>query len=407
MEAVLWFNYSHLVAKPISYFPSKSTIFLRHNRLSMKGSPVITSSSSSLFPFRFEILTCLQKQFLIESYAEETVLNSSCVGLPSPCPSGIKSDVRASFTKPHLCYEKSGLESTQSRIFRNQKRILPQQEMDSILLSCGSTLSNFFLYRDSSKKRVDESKTLTLEGIRHSMNLQEDSTIFSLLERAQYSYNADAYNKDAFRMDGFNGSLVQYMVLETEKLHAQVGRYKSPDEHAFFPEHLPEPMLPPMQYPQVLHHNADSININNTIWNMYFKDLLPRLVEAGENGDSGSIAVCDTLCLQTLSKRIHYGKFVAEAKFQDAPSTFEAAIKAKNRKLLLELLTNETIEALAKRRIELKARAYGQEVKINDAGDVASPVFKIKPSLIANLYADWVMPLTTEVQVEYLLRRFD
>ena len=28
-------------------------------------------------------------------------------------------------------------------------------------------------------------------------------------------------------------------------------RYKSPDEHPFFPQCLPEPVLPPIQYPQV------------------------------------------------------------------------------------------------------------------------------------------------------------
>jgi len=94
--------------------------------------------------------------------------------------------------------------------------------MDSILLSCRSTLNSFFLYRHTGKKRVDESKTLTLDGIRNSLIRQEDSIIVSLLERAKYSYNADAYDKDAFFMDGFNGSLVEYMVLQTEKLHSQV-----------------------------------------------------------------------------------------------------------------------------------------------------------------------------------------
>jgi len=35
---------------------------------------------------------------------------------------------------------------------------------------------------------------------------------------------------------------------------------------------------------------------------MYFKDLLPRLVKAGDDGNCGSAAVCDTLCLQVLIK---------------------------------------------------------------------------------------------------------
>lgn len=72
------------------------------------------------------------------------------------------------------------------------------------------------------KKRVDMSETLTLESIRFSLIRQEDSIIFSLLERAQYCYNANTYDRDAFAMDGFHGSLVEYMVKETEKLHAQV-----------------------------------------------------------------------------------------------------------------------------------------------------------------------------------------
>ena len=69
---------------------------------------------------------------------------------------------------------------------------------------------------------MDQSETLTLPFIRHSLIRQEDSIIFSLLERAQYCYNADTYDHDAFSVDSFNGSLVEFMVRETEKLHAQV-----------------------------------------------------------------------------------------------------------------------------------------------------------------------------------------
>ncbi|TKY69622.1 Chorismate mutase 3 [Spatholobus suberectus] len=309
------------------------------------------------------------------------------------------------FHQPHLGGKPISYFSPKPTIFLNQN-YLSMKRCRAIAASSSSPFPSFPSSR-SGKRRVDESKTLTLDGIRCSLIRQEDSIIFSLLERAQYPYSADAYDNDAFFMDGFNGSLVEYMVWQTEKLHAQVGRYKSPDEHAFFPEYLPEPMLPPLQYPQVLHHCADSININNKIWNVYFKDLLPRLVIAGDNNNRGSVAVCDTLCLQALSKRIHYGKFVAEAKFQETPSLYEAAIKMKDRKRLLELLTYEIVEASVKKRVEMKARAFGQVVRIDETGDVANPVYKIKPSLIANLYGDSVMPLTKEVQVEYLLRRLD
>ncbi|KAJ9683734.1 hypothetical protein PVL29_019349 [Vitis rotundifolia] len=258
------------------------------------------------------------------------------------------------------------------------------------------------------KKRVDESHNLTLDAIRNSLIRQEDSIIFSLLERAQYCYNAETYDPDALSMDGFQGSLVEFMVRETEKLHAQVGRYKSPDEHPFFPVELAEPILPPLQYPKVLHPGSDLININEQIWSMYFRDLLPRLVKEGDDGNYGSAAVCDTICLQALSKRIHYGKFVAEAKFQASPDAYEAAIKAQDSQRLMDMLTYQRVEDVVKMRVEMKTKAYGQEVMMNGMeDDDAGPVYKIKPSLVADLYGDWIMPLTKEVQVAYLLRRLD
>ncbi|XP_075659290.1 chorismate mutase 3, chloroplastic-like [Castanea sativa] len=158
---------------------------------------------------------------------------------------------------------------------------------------------------------------------------------------------------------------------------------------------------------KVLHPCADSININNKVWNMYFRDLLPRLVKAGDDGNCGLAAVCDTLCLQVLSKRIHYGKFVAEAKFREYPTAYEDAIRAQDRAQLMELLTYETVEATIKKRVEMKAKTFGQDVTVNQEEDVVDPVYKIKPSLVASLYGEWIIPLTKPAQVEYLLRRLD
>uniref|UniRef100_A0A804UI42 Chorismate mutase n=1 Tax=Zea mays TaxID=4577 RepID=A0A804UI42_MAIZE len=256
-------------------------------------------------------------------------------------------------------------------------------------------------------ERVDRSDILTLDSIRQVLIRLEDSIIFGLLERAQFCYNADTYDSNAFHMDGFGGSLVEYIVRETEKLHAQVGRYKSPDEHPFFSKDLPEPRLPPMQYPRVLHPIADSININKEIWKMYFDELLPRLVKEGSDGNAGSSALCDTTCLQALSKRIHYGKFVAEAKFQESPEAYTPAIIAQDRDQLMRLLTYETVERAVEHRVEAKAKIFGQEVNIGAKDNGSQPVYKIRPSLVAELYSYRIMPLTKEVEVAYLLRRLD
>ncbi|KAJ8759161.1 hypothetical protein K2173_004168 [Erythroxylum novogranatense] len=83
----------------------------------------------------------------------------------------------------------------------------------------------------------------------------------------------------------FPWPLIEYILKETEKLHAKVGRYKSPDEHPFFSDDLPEPLLPSLQYPQ-------------KVWDMNFRELIPRLVKEGNDGNCGSAAVCDKICLQ-------------------------------------------------------------------------------------------------------------
>ncbi|KAL0540668.1 hypothetical protein IC582_020678 [Cucumis melo] len=310
------------------------------------------------------------------------------------------------FTSPSVT--PSPLLSKPNSLFPSNHRFLPLSSPSLRgVLNLRSVQASVASVGPSPKARVDVSENLTLEAIRHSLISQEDSIIFSLLGRAQYCYNGDTYDPSAFSMDGFNGSLVEYMVMETEKLHAQVGRYKSPDEHPFFPNDLPAPLLPPLQYPQVLHRAADSININSKVWSMYFRDLIPRLVKEGDDSNYGSTAVCDTICLQALSRRIHYGKYVAEAKFRDSPKAYEAAIRKQDKEQLMDMLTFPSVEEAIKRRVETKAKTFGQEVPVNIEEKHAAPVYKILPSLVAELYGEWIMPLTKEVQVQYLLRRLD
>lgn len=74
---------------------------------------------------------------------------------------------------------------------------------------------------------------------------------------------------------------------------------------------------------------------------------------------------------------------------------------------LMDLLTYPEVEEAIKRRVEMKAKTYGQEVVVNMKEHRTEPVYKINPSLVADLYSDWIMPLTKEVQVAYLLRKLD
>ncbi|XP_028113546.1 chorismate mutase 1, chloroplastic-like isoform X2 [Camellia sinensis] len=74
----------------------------------------------------------------------------------------------------------------------------------------------------------------------------------------------------------------------------------------------------------------------------------------------------EKLHARALSKRIHYGKFVAEAKFRASPDAYEAAIRAQDRTRLMDLLTYPTVEEAIKSSVEMKAKAYGKEVTDNN-----------------------------------------
>ncbi|KAI9191716.1 hypothetical protein LWI28_012480 [Acer negundo] len=244
----------------------------------------------------------------------------------------------------------------------------------------------------------------TLDSVRDSLIRQEDTIVFCLIERAKYPLNSPAYNQSY--VPGFSGSsLVEHIVKQTETLQATAGRYENPEEHAFFPDNLPRSLVPSYNYSQVLHTAANSININKMIWDKYYNQLLPLFVAEGDDGNYASTASSDIDCLQALSRRIHYGKFVAEVKFRDAPHDYEPAIRAKDKDALMKLLTFEKVEEMVRRRVEKKAMVFGQEVNLDN--DNSKGKYKVDPSVVSRLYVEWVMPLTKLVQVEYLLRRLD
>lgn len=51
-----------------------------------------------------------------------------------------------------------------------------------------------------------------------------------------------------------------------------------------------------------------------------------------------------TPCTQALSKRIHYGKFVAEAKFQSQTEKYAALIQRQDVDGIMDALTDRVVE---------------------------------------------------------------
>lgn len=245
---------------------------------------------------------------------------------------------------------------------------------------------------------------LDLQNIRDALVRMEDTIIFNFIDRAQFYSSPSVYEKNKFNIPDFDGSFLDWALLNLEKVHSQIRRYESPDETPFFPEHLLAPLLPPINYPKILASYTDEINVNDIIKESYIRDIVP-LISAGE-GDSheenfGSCTVCDIDNLQALSRRIHFGKFVAEAKFQNERERFTKLIRERDVPGIEAAITNSAVEEKILQRLVEKGKAYGKDPTLQWSQH------KVTPEYLSKIYKDFVIPLTKKVEVDYLLRRLE
>ncbi|KAI0272924.1 chorismate mutase [Russula aff. rugulosa BPL654] len=235
---------------------------------------------------------------------------------------------------------------------------------------------------------------LSLERIRSILTRLEDTIIFSLIERAQFAHNPKIYERGVFKELKelqFNGSWLEWFLKETEIFHGTHATYP-------FTSGLPEPIL--------------AINVNASILSFYIRTIVPRISlqatltlacikrskgiigddELEDDGNYGSAATVDVEVLQAVSKRVHYGKFVSESKFKQDPAAFIPLIQQGDAEALIALITNP----------ELNAGCYDGEPLPN-----CSSKGKIDVDCVVDLYESYIIPLTKEIEVEYLLKRLD
>lgn len=84
-------------------------------------------------------------------------------------------------------------------------------------------------------------------------------------------------------------------------------------------------------------------------------------------------------------------------------------IFCQDKEALMKLLTFEAVEKMVVERVEKKTMTFAQEVKLISSSSSSgnNTNYKVDPSVVAQLYQDWIMPLTKLVEVEYLLRRLN
>nr|ODN83899.1 chorismate mutase [Cryptococcus depauperatus CBS 7841] len=280
---------------------------------------------------------------------------------------------------------------------------------------------------------VNPSEILSLDSIRSQLIRLEDTIIFLLIERAQFAYNKRIYERGAFQSElNFNGSWLEWFMYETECFHGKLSNFVcSPDEHPFTPlDKLPNPIIRPQKFPPLLHEPAvahPSVNVNARILGFYVEHIVPGITGIGrednvleDDGNYGSSATRDVEVLQALSRRIHFGKslvtrmFVSESKFLSAPQDFIPHILANppNTEALANLITKPAVEAKLLVRLANKARLYGCEMDadgrvIEMPDEEMGNRGKIDLGAVVGMYKDWVIPLTKDVEVDYLIHRLD
>jgi len=240
---------------------------------------------------------------------------------------------------------------------------------------------------DSAMDLGDPSKALDLANIRFQLmyasarpcrkpptNMTQS---FGRIERVQFPLNPSIYRSGGVKIPDSELSLLDWLLREQERVHSVVRRYESPDEYPFFPDDLQRPVLQPLDYPKILHPN--DVNVNQKLKNSYIRDILPAACahfgreERGEARENyGSAATCDVNCLQALSRRVHFGKFVAESKFQKETERFVKMIKAEDRKGIDEAITDAKVEKKVLERLRLKAKTYGTDpsIAVDDPGKI-------------------------------------
>jgi chorismate mutase len=149
-------------------------------------------------------------------------------------------------------------------------------------------------------------------------------------------------------------------------------------------------------------------------------------------GRLSGVCVCVCVCGdKAISKRIHYGKFVAEIKFLQEKEKYSKLIRDKDIDGIMNLLTHPEVEKKVLARVRAKSLAYGRDISEETSADAslgsadrykvlasmctlwrlcprsteACVVCQVDPDAIMGIYRDYVIPLTKEVEVDYLLQR--
>jgi len=240
---------------------------------------------------------------------------------------------------------------------------------------------------------------LNLDHIASRLEGLEETIIHRLIDRAQWCVNEVAYahGQSGFADEGLR-SLFELRLWHHEEMDARFGRFCVPEERPFN-ESLPEPQRSVNIPDTGLHiRDFDHVNFSDAVLASY-RLLLPKICKEGDDGQYGSSVEHDVYAVQAVARRLHYGAlYVAESKYRSDPHGYAALIKAKDKEALLAKLTRKEVEDKIIARVKEKVKQV--QAKVNKAVRV-----EVKPEPIIVYYKDFLIPMTKQGQILYLLNR--
>ncbi|MCL2219543.1 MAG: chorismate mutase [Chitinispirillia bacterium] len=240
---------------------------------------------------------------------------------------------------------------------------------------------------------------LNLDHIASRLEGLEETIIHRLIDRAQWCVNEVAY---AHGQSGFANedlrSLFELRLWHHEEMDAKFGRFCIPEERPFSGG-LPAPRRA-VNIPETGLHikDFDEVNFTGAVLASY-RLLLHKICRPGDDGQYGSSVEHDVYAVQAIARRLHYGAlYVAESKYQGDVGGYRKLIEKKDREALLEKLTRKEVEDKIIARVKEKVRQV--QAKINKEVRV-----EVKSESIIVYYKDFLIPMTKQGQVIYLLNR--
>ena len=225
---------------------------------------------------------------------------------------------------------------------------------------------------------------MNLEQVRKKLIELEDVIIRGLCSRANYNQNLVIYEygRPQFVYDHeFKGSYLDFMFKGIENVHSRAGRYNCFDERPFYKGLEKSQVVRP--YDNTV---TQSSNINFNPWiKIAYLNFVRELSPSGNDSQYGDTVLSDIYNLQAISKRVHYGVLVMEAKYQQNKEIYDALLREENDIAILSQLKNVEIEQQVLERVRKKT------VKNGD--------------IIVKFFKNYIIPMTIQIELEYLFTK--